>query len=65
MGARLILINIAYAMRGQVNLAILMIGKFEFPDPVLAVVALPSYSISYPSYSPTLSWTKSSTSSGR
>ena len=67
------LVDVAYPMRCQVDLAILVVGELEFPweHDVLAwadkswdLLRAPT-STTHPSYNPTLSWTKSRSSSGR
>lgn len=65
------LVDIANTMGGQVDLAILLIGKLVLSGGggtllLLSVLMRPiGWGVTDPSYSPTLSWTKRRTSSGR
>lgn len=63
-----LLINVADAVRRQINLAILLLGEFELPGAQIISVCgdIPASSRkTYPSYKPTLSCTNKRTSSGR
>jgi hypothetical protein len=73
---RVVIIHVTYSMRRQVDLPILVIWNLVFPnvsskplllahDALRSLLSCPSAETTYPSYSPTLSWTKMLTSSGK